>query len=106
MSQADVINIIQSYLLLLRDAGIKIDQAFLYGSYAHQQAREDSDIDVLLVSEIFDTDDDIILSKPWLFASKIDHRIEPFAIGKKKFEKDNTSPILESVRQCGIKINV
>ena len=106
MSQADVINIIRSYLIALHEAGIIIDQAYLYGSYATNQANDDSDIDVLLVSGMFDTDDDIILSKPWLYASKIDHRIEPFAVGKKRFMLDDISPVLESVRHRGIEIHI
>jgi hypothetical protein len=63
-------------------------------------------IDVLLVSGIFDTDDDIILSIPWLYASKVDHRIEPLAVGKKRFMTDDISPVLEAVRQGGIEIKV
>jgi predicted nucleotidyltransferase len=106
MSQTDVINILKSYLIILHEAGINIDQAFLYGSYAGNQANENSDIDVLLVSGIFDTDDDIILSLPWLYASKVDHRIEPLAVGKKRFMTDDISPVLEAVRQGGIEIKV
>jgi predicted nucleotidyltransferase len=41
---------------------VKIDRAFLYGSFATNNASEDSDIDVLLVSDIFDTEDDATLS--------------------------------------------
>jgi hypothetical protein len=42
MSQTDVINILKSYLIILHEAGINIDQAFLYGSYAGNQANENS----------------------------------------------------------------
>jgi predicted nucleotidyltransferase len=62
MSQSEVINIIHSFVTLLRDSGVKIDRAFLYGSFATNNASEDSDIDVLLVSDIFDTEDDATLS--------------------------------------------
>jgi len=106
MSQADVIDIIRSFLIIMNDAGLKIEKAYLFGSYANNQASEESDIDVLLISESFDTDDDIILSSPWLFASKIDHRIEPIAVGKKKFRIDQGSPLLETVRQTGIEIKL
>jgi predicted nucleotidyltransferase len=104
MSQADVINIIRSYLFVLKQAGINIDKAYLYGSYARNEADAESDIDVLLVSSLFDTDDDYVLSKPWLFTNKVDYRIEPLSIGLKRFNTDDTSPIIEVVRQTGIEI--
>ncbi len=104
MSQTDVINIIRAYLLVLKKAGINIDKAYLYGSYARNEANDESDIDVLLVSSLFDTDDDYVLSKPWLFTKKVDYRIEPLSIGLKKFTTDDTSPIIEVVRQTGIEI--
>jgi predicted nucleotidyltransferase len=104
MSQTDAINIIRAYLLVLKQAGINIDKAYLYGSYASNEATAESDIDVLLVSSLFDTDDDYILSKPWLFTGKVDYRIEPISIGSKRFATDDTSPIIEVVRQSGIEI--
>jgi predicted nucleotidyltransferase len=104
MSQADAINIVRTYLLVLKQAGITIDKAYLYGSYARDEANIDSDIDLLLVSSLFDTDDDYILAKPWLYTNKVDYRIEPLAIGLKRFANDDTSPIIELVRQTGIEI--
>jgi predicted nucleotidyltransferase len=104
MSQTDAINIIRAYLDVLKQAGLNINKAYLYGSYASNEANEESDIDLLLVSSEFDTDDDYILSKPWLYTTKVDHRIEPLSIGLKRFASDNVSPIIEIVRQTGIEI--
>jgi predicted nucleotidyltransferase len=104
MSQTDVINIVRAYLVVLKQAGINIDKAYLYGSYARNEANIDSDIDLLLVSSQFDTDDDYVLAKPWLYTGKVDYRIEPLSIGLKKFFSDDTSPIIEVVRQTGIEI--
>lgn len=104
MSQTDAINIVRAYLKVLKQAGITIDRAFLYGSYARNEANEDSDIDLMLVSRMFDTDDDYVLSRPWLYSSKVDHRIEPISIGLLRFNSDDTSPIIELVRQTGIEI--
>lgn len=106
MSQIDAINIVRAYLKVLKQAGIKIDKAFLYGSYARNEDNEDSDIDLMLVSAMFDTDDDYVLSKPWLYSSKVDHRIEPMSVGLQRFSSDDTSPIIEIVRQTGIEIRV
>jgi len=104
MSQIDAINIVRAYLRILKQAGIKIDKAFLYGSFTRNEATESSDIDLMLVSSIFDTDDDYVLAKPWLYSAKIDPRIEPISIGLHRFNTDDTSPIIELVRQTGIEI--
>jgi predicted nucleotidyltransferase len=104
MSQTEVINIVRAYLVVLKQAGINIDKAYLYGSYARGEANIDSDIDLLLVSSQFETNDDYVLAKPWLYTNRVDFRIEPLAIGLKKFTSDDTSPIIEVVRQTGIEI--
>ena len=104
MSQTEVINIVRAYLVVLKQAGINIDKAYLYGSYARGEANINSDIDLLLVSSQFDTNDDYVLAKPWLYTNRVDFRIEPLAIGLKKFTSDDTSPIIEVVRQTGIEI--
>jgi len=105
MLQKDVINIVRQYINNLNNAGIVIYKAYLFGSYARNQATDDSDIDVLLVSEAFDTDDDIILSKPWSPKYRIDFRIEPVAIGLQRFNTDDTSLIIEVIRNEGLEIN-
>lgn len=105
MLQQDAINIVRQYVTNLNNAGVVIKRAFLFGSYARNQANENSDIDVLLVSDVFDTDDDVILSKPWSPKYRIDYRIEPIAIGTKRFQTDNNSIIFEVVRNEGLEIN-
>ena len=105
MLQKDAINIVRQYVANLNNGGIIIFKAYLFGSYARNQATEKSDIDVMLVSDTFDTDDDIILSKPWSPKFRIDLRIEPIAIGRKRFQSDDTSPIIEMVKKEGLEIN-
>ncbi|MBA4407987.1 MAG: nucleotidyltransferase domain-containing protein [Bacteroidota bacterium] len=105
MLQQDAINIVRQYVMNLNNGGIVIFKAYLYGSYARNQATENSDIDVMLVSDVFDTDDDFILSKPWSPKFRVDYRIEPIAIGKKRFQSDDSSPIIEMVKREGLEIN-
>jgi predicted nucleotidyltransferase len=105
MLQQDAINIVRRYVANLNNAGVVISKAYLFGSYARNQASDASDIDVLLVSDAFDTDDDSILSKPWSPKFRIDFRIEPVAIGTKRFQSDDSSLIIEVVRKEGIEIN-
>ena len=105
MLQQDAINIVRQYVSNLNNAGFLIFKAYLFGSYARNQANENSDIDVLLVSDAFDTDDDVVLSKPWSPKFRKDYRIEPVAIGRKRFQTDDNSIILEVVRKEGLEIN-
>ena len=90
MLQQDALNIARQYVANLNKAGIVIYKAWLFGSYARNQARDSSDIDILLVSDVFDTDDDVILSKPWSPKYRNDYRIEPVAFGKKDFSQKTT----------------
>lgn len=105
MLQQDAINIVRQYVSNLNNAGIAIFKAYLFGSYARNEANENSDIDVLLVSDAFDTDDDVVLSKPWSPKYRVDYRIEPIAIGRKRFQTDDTSLIIEIVRKEGVEIH-
>lgn len=105
MLQKDAINILRQYIINLNNGGIAIFKAYLFGSYARNEATENSDIDVLLISEAFDTDDDIVLSKPWSPKYRFDYRIEPVVIGLQRFNTDDSSLILEVVRNEGLEIN-
>ena len=105
MLQQNALDIARQYVANLNKAGIVIYKAYLFGSYARNQARESSDIDILLVSDAFDTDDDVMLSKPWSPKYRNDYRIEPVAIGKKRFQTEDNSIMLEVVRREGIEIN-
>ena len=87
-------------------SGIPIEKAFLYGSYATNQARSDSDIDVLIVSKIFDSHDDEANIKAWSITRKVDSRIEPYTIGLIKFQHDTVSPLIQQIKQDGIKIQL
>jgi len=106
MDQREAIVIIRKYLNNLILSGLPIRRAFLYGSYARNEATESSDIDVLLVSDAFDTQDDMVLSKPWSPKLRFDYRIEPYVVGTKKFCDDDVSLILEMVRREGIEISI
>ena len=105
MLQQDAIKIVRQYVANLNQGGVAIFKAYLFGSYARNQASDSSDIDVLLIADVFDTDDDVILSKPWSPKYRNDYRIEPVAIGRKRFLTDDSSIILEEVRKEGLEIS-
>jgi predicted nucleotidyltransferase len=104
MAQSEIIKLLQSYILLLNEAGLKIQKAFLYGSFARNEARVDSDIDVMLVSDTFDTFDIKTKAKAWQLTRKVDGRIEPFTIGTKRFFSDDDSALVDQVKREGIEI--
>jgi predicted nucleotidyltransferase len=106
MPHEEIIKIIRRFISNLYRSGISIDKAILYGSYARNEANEDSDIDIMLVSSFFDTDDDEILSRPWSLELREDHRIEPYSVGLKKFESGEFSPILDVIEKEGIEIRI
>ena len=106
MSQGEIIKQIRNYVICLKKNGISIDKAFLYGSYARDKATEESDVDVLLVSGIFDKNFDDIAGRIWVLSKDYNIRLEPYMVGTKKFETDKYSPLFEIVRQEGIEIKI
>jgi uncharacterized protein len=104
MVNAEVINIVKEYLNELSEKGIFISKCFLYGSQARNTANEESDIDIMLISPLFDQNADQYMPDIWLSAIRTNYRIEPLTVGEKRFQTDDMSPIIEVVRQEGIEI--
>jgi predicted nucleotidyltransferase len=106
MAQREIITLLQSYISLLNEAGFGIRKAFLFGSFARNEANAGSDIDVMLVSEKFDSNDVEAKAKAWQMTRKVDTRIEPFTIGLKRFFSDNDSALLSEIKKDGIEIAI
>ncbi len=104
MARSEVIELLKKYILLLNSEGLTVNKAFLFGSYSTDTATENSDIDVMLVSEKFDEIDDEAIGRIWRLTRKISTRIEPFLIGIRKFKDDSSSPLVNMVKAKGIEI--
>ena len=104
MVNAEIVNIVREYLHELSEKGVFISRCFIYGSQARNTATEDSDIDVMLVSPLFDGNADQYMPAIWLSTVRTNNRIETIAVGEKRFQTDDMSPIIEVVRQEGIEI--
>ncbi len=104
MDRKSIIKILKQYTSLLIKEGIEIENAFLYGSYANATYTEDSDIDILIVSKQFDKENDYLAGKIWALTRKVNTKIEPYIIGLNKFLKNETSPLIYSVKKEGYKI--
>lgn len=104
MAEEEIITKIKKYLRDLTEAGININRAFLYGSYANGNMTDNSDIDLLIVSDKIDIDSDQTASIAWKLTRKTDSRIEPYLISTKRFDEDNISPLIQAVKKDGIEI--
>lgn len=105
MARTAIIEKVNRYLLLLKENGINIDKAFLYGSFAKGEDNANSDIDVLLVSKMFDSSNDKAVGIAWKITRQVDPRIEPYLIGLKKFNNDEISPLLQIIKREGILVS-
>lgn len=104
MARREVIKLLKQYVELLKSEGISVSKAFLYGSFSEDTATEQSDIDILLVSDGFEESNDRLVGKVWRLTSKIDSRIEPVLVGTLAYENSHDSPLLTKVKQTGIQI--
>lgn len=103
MAEREIVAKIKKYIEELKKSGISVSKTFLYGSYAEGTMNSESDIDLLIVSDD-KMDPDIKASIAWKLTGKTDSRIEPYLVTKKKFEEDDVSPIILSVKKFGIEI--
>jgi predicted nucleotidyltransferase len=105
MAQIEIIDLIKRYILLLNASGIPVEKAFLYGSYSRGDEHAESDIDVMIISTVYDSHNDKLKARAWLLTENIDIRIEPYTVGLKKYLSDEISPLLQIVKKEGIEIN-
>lgn len=104
MATYEVIELLKRYIALLNSEGISVNKAFLFGSYSNNSATEDSDIDVMIVSDKFDENDDIAIGKAWKLTRNIITKIEPFLVGIQKCNYDNSSPLIHLIKTQGIEV--
>jgi predicted nucleotidyltransferase len=107
MARQPVSEAIRRYIGVLNENGIPVSFAVLYGSNANGTAREDSDIDLVVVSSYFDSHRERqAVSSLWRLTVLADSRIEPVACGLKEWEEDDSRPILEIAKREGVRVHV
>lgn len=105
MAPQAIISNSSRYLKLLIEAGIPVEKGLLFGSYATDDYSDGSDVDLLVISPLFDQKKtDQLLDTLWRLRRKIDPRIEPIAVGTHEFENKSGSPLLDAARRQGIEI--
>lgn len=99
----DIIGKVKTYKSLVDTVfPVKIEQCYLYGSYARGNPRKYSDIDVALVVGRLNDDYDILKTEPilWRLTRQVDDRIEPILV-----ERDTDyAGFLDEIRRTGILI--
>jgi predicted nucleotidyltransferase len=102
MAKREIVEILRKYIFILRSEGIAIDKAYLYGSYLSNTATDESDIDVMIVTE---TEDDYLTGKIWSLTRKVNSKIEPYLVGKGRFINNMESPLIDLVKRTGLEIS-
>jgi predicted nucleotidyltransferase len=106
MDKNKALRIIEKFVKRLREEGISVDRAILYGSYAVGKERRDSDIDVAIVSRGFGKDrveEGMVLRR---IAGKVDPRLEPVPIAFEAFERDTWLPLIYEIKVNGLELEV
>jgi predicted nucleotidyltransferase len=100
----DIIEKVMEYkTLVTKSFPIKIEQFWLFGSYAKGTPREHSDIDVALIVGHLGDDYDFFEVEPilWRLRRQIDYRIEPVLIAR----DTDYAGFFDEIRKTGIMID-
>jgi predicted nucleotidyltransferase len=75
----------------------------IFGSQVTGKTHEWSDIDLMVISPMFDESRTYeSIGRLWRAAARVDSRIEPIACGARQWREDDGTPIIEVVRQEGV----
>ena len=98
------IEIVKKYVQELKSHNILVTEAILFGSFAKGHVKEESDIDVALISDAFSGDRFEDRRKIVPFRRKIDSRIEPMPFRPEHFAEGGN--LVDEIKRTGIKIAV
>lgn len=85
-SKEDIIRDIKKYIAELRKNGIPIQRALLFGSWSKGTGREESDVDVALISSVFTGNRFQDRRKIIPLRRKINNLIEPMPFDPRTFD--------------------
>ena len=99
-----VIEIIKKYINELKRNNITVDEAILFGSFVKGTAREESDIDVALVSDSFTGDRFDNRRRIIPLRRAIDNRLEPMPFSRERFAEGGA--LIDDIKGTGIRVAV
>ena len=101
--KANIIDIVNKYKTVINNVlPVRIDQCWLYGSYAKGTQKEHSDIDIAII--VNHIDDDVYwknLPALWKLTYQVDDRIEPVIIAR----DTDYAGFIDEIQKTGILIN-
>ena len=103
VTQQTAINTVNQFVKEINGSGIRLYKAILYGSYAHNNQKEHSDIDVALVSDEF-SGLGFIDIKMFVKTLKNYIQIQPKTFQTEYFIKGD--PFIEEIIKTGIEIDL
>ena len=102
MLERSVLKSVRRYLAALKEKGVAVESAVVFGSQASGKAHKWSDIDLLVVAPEFDDmQDRSAINMLWRLAARVDSRIEPIPCGSRQWREDDSSAIIEIARREG-----
>lgn len=102
-----VVQSIRCYLAALNARGIPVRRGVVFGSHARGTADLWSDIDLVVISPLFDgARDRRLIDLLWRTTVSTDSRIEPIGVGERQWLEDGASPIIEVARREGQVVSV
>jgi len=98
-STSSIIKLLRQYLQRLKENNIPVQKAILFGSYAKGETREDSDIDVAVISQVFKGDRFADRRMIVPFRRGLDSRIEPIPFTPKDFATGGV--LIDEIKRSG-----
>jgi uncharacterized protein len=99
-----VVELVKKYIQELKKNNIHIQEAYIFGSYARGNPKEESDIDIALVSTVFTGDRFEDRRKIVPLRRKIDNRIEPIPFRPEDFQKGGN--LIDEIKKTGKAVSV
>jgi len=99
-----IIDIVKRYIEELRKHNIPVREAILFGSYVKGTIKEESDIDIAVVSDAFTGDRFEDRRKIVPLRRKIDNRIEPMPFNPEIFSRG--SILIDEIKKTGVRITI
>jgi uncharacterized protein len=99
---AKIRRVIDKYIRALEDNHIHVQTAVLFGSYASGRADEWSDIDIALVSEVFEGDRFDDRSKIRKITLSVSSDLSPLPFRPEEFKPEN--PFVKEIIEKGVRI--
>lgn len=97
--------IVKDFISTVAQKNPNLVAVYLFGSYAREKQRDESDIDLaLIIDQLNDNDKFDMQVQLMLLASQFDTRIEPHPLSNKDFNSGN--PFAEEIKKTGIEIKL